>query len=164
MRLGATGAVVWGAALAGALDIAAVFAFWAMRDVAPATVLQSIASAVLGRAAYEQGPGAAALGLALHFAVSLTFAAAYVVASGRVRVLRSRPAVFGLAYGALAYVIMTFVVVPLSLMDARPWPPPLVNLAASIFIHLFLFGLPIALVASRIGAGISGAKPHEQPS
>jgi hypothetical protein len=56
----------------------------------------------------------------------------------------------GLAYGLIAYVIMTFGVVPLSRADFGSWAPPLVNLAASLFIHLFLFGLPIALAASRI--------------
>lgn len=163
MRLNAAGAIALGALAAGVLDIGAVFAFWAARDVAPLVILQSIATSVLGQGAYEQGASAASLGLFLHFAVSFVFAAAYVAASAWLPLLRSRPVAFGLAYGALAYVIMTFAVVPLSLMETRPWPPPLVNLAASISIHLFLFGLPIALFASRIGGAAAGAKPHEQP-
>jgi uncharacterized membrane protein YagU involved in acid resistance len=144
-------AIIVGGLIAGVLDIAAVFAFWAVRDVPPTTILQSIASSVLGGDAFTLGMVATAIGLLLHFAVSLVFAAAYVIASARVRLLRLRPIPLGIAYGALAYVIMTFVVVPLSRAEfGQTWPPPLVNLAASVFIHLFLFGLPIALCASRI--------------
>lgn len=162
MRLGSATAIVLAGVIAGVLDLSAVLGFWALRDVAPSTILQSIASSVLGRAAFDHGAAAAALGLFLHFAVSFAFAAAYVFLSARLRMLRSQPLLMGTAYGALAYAIMTFVVVPLSLMDARPWPPPPLNLAASIFIHLFLFGLPIALVASRIDADVSGANLHEK--
>lgn len=144
-------AILVGAFVAGVLDIAAVFAFWAMRDVPPTAILQSIASAVLGRDAYALGAPAVLLGLLLHFAVSLVFAAAYVGVALRLSALRRRPVLFGLAYGAAAYVIMTFIVVPLSRAEfGGDWPPPPINLAASVSIHLFLFGLPIALAASRL--------------
>lgn len=109
-RLSPALAIAWGGLGAGVLDIGAVFAFWAARDVA---------SSVLGRAAFELGAAAAALGLFLHFAVSYTFASAYVVASARWRALRSRPIVFGIAYGVLAYGIMTFVVVPCAVRVRR---------------------------------------------
>jgi uncharacterized membrane protein YagU involved in acid resistance len=172
----AAGAVVWGGLAAGVLDILAVFAFWAIRQVGPEAILQSIASSVLGGAASQLGAIAAAIGLVLHFAVSFAFAAAYVVASAHLKALRTRPLIFGIAYGGCAYVIMTFMVVPLSLAEfGRAWPPPLINLAASVFIHLFLFGLPIAFAASRIANDAaarkqgessednqSGAKPHVQ--
>jgi uncharacterized membrane protein YagU involved in acid resistance len=146
----ATRAILWGGLAAGVLDIAAVFAFWLAKGVGPLTILQSIATSVLGREAFELGAFAVLVGVFLHFAVSYVFAAAYVVASSRVPVLRSRPVMSGVAYGVIAYVIMTSVVVPLSRADFGDWPPPLINLAASLFIHLFLFGLPIALAASRI--------------
>jgi len=151
-RLSAWGAIWWGGLAAGILDLAAVVAFWVVRDVPPTAILRSIASALLGPAAAGGGTGAAALGLLLHFAVSFAFAAAYVVVSSRAPVLRARPIAGGVAYGLVAYVIMTFVVVPLSraTFDGA-WPPPPVNLAASLFIHLFLFGLPIAWAASHIG-------------
>lgn len=159
LRFNAWTAILWGGLVAGVLDIAAVFAFWIVKGVSPVVILHSIASSVLGPAAYEGGAAAALLGSALHFAVSFAFVAAYVVVSARVRVLRTRPLLFGPAYGVVAYVIMTFVVVPLSLLDTRPWPPPMLNLAASVFIHLFLFGLPIAWAASRICASAPGGEP-----
>ena len=152
-------AIWWGGLAGGLLDLAAVFAFWAAKGVAPAVILRSIASSVMGPAASDGGASAASLGLFLHFAVSFVFAAAYVVLSSRALVLRRRPVTFGLAYGGVAYVVMVFAVVPLSRATfGADWPPPLLNLAASLFIHLFLFGLPIALAASRIaGPGESEA-------
>lgn len=152
-----TGAVVHGALAAGILDLAAVFAFWAAKGVPPADILRSIASSLLGAAAAQGGTGAATLGLFLHFFVSFVFAAAYVAASSRMTVLRSRFAVYGIAYGLLAYLVMAFVVVPLSRAQFGAWPPPPLNLAVSLFIHLFLFGLPIAFAASRIGRGPTAA-------
>lgn len=149
-KLSAAGAIAWGGLAAGVLDIAAVFAFWSVKGVAPAVILQSIATSVLGREAFGLGASAVLLGTLLHFAVSYVFAAAYVVASLRARVLRSRPVAFGIGYGVVAYLVMTFVVVPLSRAEFGSWPPPLINFAASVSIHLFLFGLPIALAASRI--------------
>jgi uncharacterized membrane protein YagU involved in acid resistance len=146
----------WGAALlgtlaAGVLDIGAVFAFWVVQDVAPSSILQSIASSLLGPAAYQGGAGAVLLGAFLHFFVSFVFAGAYVLVALRARFLTARPFLFGALYGALAYTIMTFAVVPLSRAQfGGDWPPPPVNLAASLFIHLFLFGLPIAWIASRM--------------
>lgn len=152
-RLSTGGAIWWGGLAAGLLDLAAVLAFWIVRDVPPAAILRSIASSLMGPAAATGGTGAALLGLFLHFAVSFVFAAAFVLVSGRATWLRRRPIASGIAYGLVAYVVMTFIVVPLSLATFRTdWPPPLVNLSASLFIHLFLFGLPIALAASRIAA------------
>lgn len=157
---GAVTAVIVGALAAGLLDIAAVFTFWALRGVAPTAILQSIASSVLGADAFSLGFSAAMLGLLLHFTVSFVFAAAYVAVSAWLTMLRTRPWLFGIAYGALAYVIMTFLVVPLSRAEfGQSWPPPPVNLAASVFIHLFLFGLPIALAASRIAAPARASAP-----
>lgn len=151
-------AIIAGTLIAGILDIVAVFAFWITRDVSPAAVLQAIASSVLGADAFTLGATATGIGLLLHFLVSLVFAAAYVIVSARFGLLRRFPIPFGLAYGALSYAIMTFGVVPLSYAQfGQDWPPPLVNLVVSLFIHLFLFGLPIALCASRIArAGSKG--------
>lgn len=153
-------AIFWGGLIAGVLDIAAVFAFWAAKDLSPVTILQSIATSRLGEPAFEGGAPAAFTGLALHFGVSFVFAAGYVVAASKASILRSRPVLFGLLYGLLAYAVMTFVVVPAShaTFDS-PWPPPLVNLAASLGIHLFLFGLPIALAASRMDPDKIAARP-----
>lgn len=159
-KLSPLSAIVWGALIAGVLDIAAVFAFWAVRNVSPGAILRSIASSLLGPAADAGGAAEALIGLTLHFAVSFAFAAAYVIASLRIPSLQARPLLLGPLYGIVAYVIMTFIVVPMSAATFKgPWPPPLENLAASLAIHLFLFGLPIAWFASRMRSPATATAP-----
>lgn len=146
-----TEAIVWGGLAAGILDIGTVFAIWAAEGVMPSGILQAISSSVMGLAAYEPANAnvAVPLGMALHFFISFVFAAAYVFAADRFPVLKTRPVLCGLAYGVVAYLVMTYIVVPLSLANfggpADAW-----RLAQSLFVHLVMFGLPIALAASRI--------------
>ena len=143
-------AVVLGGCLAGILDILAAFAMTWPR-VAPARVLQSIASGLIGPAAYQGGPWTAALGLALHFLIALTAAAVFVVASLRLRWLVARPVTAGLLYGVVVYLFMNAVVLPLSQIAAR-WPswPTIVLL---LLVHMVCVGLPIALVARKTQEG-----------
>lgn len=154
--LGTLGAIGWGGLIAGILDIAGVFAVWAFRGVMPVTILQSIASSLQGREAFQGGIPSALLGLFLHFAVSFTYAAGYVVFSAHAAALRRHPVIFGLIYGVLVAWLMTYVVVPMTRAEFGSPPPSPAGLARSMFIHTVLFGLPIALVASRIRRGTGG--------
>ena len=49
-------------------------------------------------------------------------------------------------YGAVVYVVMTSIVIPLSAIGFH-WPRSLVLVSMSFGVHLFAFGLPISLVA-----------------
>lgn len=146
-----TEAIVWGGLAAGILDIGTVFAIWAAEGVMPSGILQAISSSVMGLAAYEPANAGVAvpLGMVLHFFISFVFAAAYVFAAERIPMLKARPVLCGLVYGVVAYLVMTYIVVPLSLANfggpADAW-----RLAQSLFVHLVMFGLPIALAASRV--------------
>jgi uncharacterized membrane protein YagU involved in acid resistance len=143
-------AIFWGGLVAGFVDMMTIFVIWSIfKYIPPALILQAITSALMGDAAYQGGYMTVAIGLALHFFVSFCFAAAYVLASGRVSIMRTHPFLCGPIYGIIAYVFMTYVVVPLSLANfGRPATLP--DLALSLSIHMFVFGLAIAWVASRI--------------
>ena len=133
--------------VAGTLDISAAILTWLIRGVAPTSVLQSVASGVLGRRALEGGAGAAALGLVLHFALMAVIAGIFVFASQRVSMLRRQRLVWGVVYGVLVYVVMTYVVVPLSPSPVRI--PEGFDAALGVATHIVCVGLPIALVATR---------------
>ena len=77
-------------------------------------ILQSVAAGFLGKASFEGGTATAALGLALHFFIALSMAFAYFAASKQWPVLYQRQWICGIAYGLLLYLIMNFIVVPLS--------------------------------------------------
>jgi hypothetical protein len=133
--------------VAGAMDISAAIVTWLLRDVPASRVLQSVASGVLGRGAFEAGTGAAALGLLLHFLLMSAIAAIYVLAFRRVDTLRRSALVSGVIYGVLVYVVMTYVVVPLSASPVRT--PTGRDALLGIATHIVCVGLPIALIVAR---------------
>jgi hypothetical protein len=147
-------AILSGGLVAGTLDLLDAFLFFGMRSGArPMAILHSIAAGLIGRdAARAGGIPTAALGLVAHFLIATIIATIYVIASRFLPVLRKRWLVCGLAYGVVAYFVMTFVVVPLSnagpgrIAFALPITPVLMN---GLAIHAFGVGLPIAYFASR---------------
>ncbi len=137
-----------GGLLAGTFDIAYAIAYWALRaEVPPMRILQSVAAGALGRASYEGGWPTAALGLALHFVIALSMAAAYFLAAQRIPALVERPWRWGVAYGLLLYAVMNYVVVPLSAAGQGSAEPLWVGL--SLAVHALLVGVPIALCTRR---------------
>lgn len=139
-------AVALGGLVAGTLDILAAFAMSWPR-VAPARVLQSIASGLLGPAAYQGGARTAALGLLLHFVIATGAATVYYVAGRQWSMLWRRPVPCGLAYGVLVYLVMNLIVLPLSQIGFRmpAWP----TIVLLVVIHMICVGLPIALATAR---------------
>jgi hypothetical protein len=115
----------------------------------PLVVFQSIAAGALGKAAFGEGLPAAALGVAVHVLISLVAAGVFVCASLRWPVLLRSPWVSGILYGVVVYLVMTFVVLPLSAIGLR-LPKSFVLWTISFSIHLFAFALPIALVTRRL--------------
>jgi hypothetical protein len=133
--------------IAGTLDISDALIFYGLRGVSPIRLLQNIASGLLGRAAFTQGTRSAILGLLLHYFIATTVATIYILASRRLPLSR-HPLLWGALYGVCVYIVMNYVVVPLSKIGPRPTPPliPLVNGVAAL---IFCIGIPTALIARR---------------
>jgi uncharacterized membrane protein YagU involved in acid resistance len=114
----------------------------------PVVVFQSIASGALGTRAFDEGMSAVLLGVGAHILISLISAALFAAAALRWDFLRRRAIVSGALYGVLAYLVMNFLVIPLSAIGFR-WPRSLPLLLISVAVHMFAFGVPIALVCAR---------------
>jgi hypothetical protein len=69
------------------------------------------------------GVATAGLGVAIHFAIAGVFAAVYYAASLRVEALRTHAVPFGIAYGAVIWVLMDLVVLPLSAVPKAAFDP-----------------------------------------
>jgi hypothetical protein len=151
--LSTAGALVAGTLTVGVLDILDAFIFFGLRGAQPVGILQSIASGVLGRAAYQGGLRTAALGLLLHFVIAGGVVATYLLATRLIPALNRRPWLYGLLYGVVVYAVMNLVVVPLSAAALGSGPTPLVVRVNGVLIHMFGVGLPAALVAARVGSG-----------
>ena len=112
--------------------------FFGLRGVAPILIPQSIASGLLGRAAYHGGAGTAVLGVGLHYLIAFLIVATYHLASRRLVALAERPWLYGPLYGLAAYAAMNLVVVPLS--AALEGPKPLPVLINGLLIHMLGWG------------------------
>jgi hypothetical protein len=139
--------------LAGTLDLLAAFVIYGPLGVSPVRILDSIASGLLGRAAFQGGASAAALGFVLQFVIATTAAIVYYVASLRLPMLVRRPVVWGSLYGVVVYVVMNFIVVPLSAVPRGPFNWSLAPVI--VLVHMVCVGVPIAwvLASSRASAG-----------
>jgi hypothetical protein len=142
-------AILLGGLIAGTLDItyACVFSY-VRRGTRPAVILQSVASGALGKSAFDGGAKTAALGLAFHFLIATIAAALYYLASRRLRFMITQPFISGPLYGIGVYLMMNFVVLPLSAIGSRP-KFPLPALIGGLLIHMFGIGLTIALVTRK---------------
>lgn len=142
-------ALVASALIAGVLDIVYAFVFSYLRSgTTPTRVLQSVASGALGRDAYTGGATSAALGLGFHFLIAFIITSIFFAAAARVPALTRRPVIIGALYGVTVYLVMNFVVIPLSRIGPRPLPAALV-IVTGVLVHMFLVGVPIASGARR---------------
>ncbi len=145
----ALSSILLGGLVAGAFDITyATVISYLRKGISPIRVLQSVASGWLGPASFEGGLPTAALGLASHFFIALVAAAVYVLSSRYLPILVRQPVLCGVVYGFGIYVVMNYVVIPLSRVPPRP-PSAFIVVATGLLVHMFLIGVPIALAARR---------------
>ncbi|MEO8633998.1 MAG: hypothetical protein ABI587_01865 [Gemmatimonadales bacterium] len=143
--LTASRAMLLGTLTVGSLDLLDAIIFFHLRGVAPIRILQSIASGLLGKGAFEGGAATAILGTALHFFIAWMVVLTYYLASRRLPLMVNSPWVCGPVYGLLVYAVMNLIVVPLSRANhASPSTPVLIN---GLLIHALGVGLPSALFA-----------------
>ena len=145
-RMSAVQAWLGGGLTVGVLDALDAFVFFGLRGVPPGRILQSIASGLLGRAAFQGGVGTLVLGLVLHFVIALAIVGTFFIVARAVPFLTRRPYLTGPLFGLIAYAVMTFVVVPLSAAAGGGAPSGNV-LINGLLIHAFGVGLPAALFA-----------------
>ena len=138
------------ASIVGTLDITYAITFSYFRSgTPPQRLLQSVAAGWFGRdAAFAGGWATAAAGLAFHFFIAFTITAIFFFAASRLPWLVRQPIVTGPLYGIGVYCVMNWVVIPLSRIGPRPFPPMSVFISG-LLVHMFLIGLPIALGARR---------------
>jgi hypothetical protein len=141
--------VLLGGLLIAAGDIAFAITVWFSWDAAGfIRVFQSIAVGVLGKASLEGGLPAALLGAALHLFMATMFVLACTLVSRRFPALLRKPFAYGPPYGVLLYIIMNFVVMPLSRVGASPSFKHPDTIAMSVVAHM-LFGTICMLFARR---------------
>ncbi|PZV33858.1 hypothetical protein [Mesorhizobium kowhaii] len=137
-------AVLIGGMVAGILDIGAAAA---INRKGPLAILRGIASGLLGPKALKGGALASASGFLLQLAMSVVIAAIYGLASLWLPILARMWIATGLAYGVGVFVVMTYIVVPLSVAPSRPLPG--ISKIAKDLLAMLGFGLIIAYAVHR---------------
>lgn len=141
--------VVIGGLLVALGDIVFATTLWFSWDaIGIERVFQTIAVGVLGKASFDGGASSAVLGAVLHVLMAIAFVAIYaLVARTRPGLLR-RPIALGLAYGVVLYVVMNFVVMPLSRVGRSPSFAHPDRIFYSVLAHM-LFGVICVWFARR---------------
>jgi hypothetical protein len=134
--------ILVGGGIAGTLDLSLAF-FTFGRGVPKA-----IAGGLLGRQAFQGGPGTYALGVALHFFIAISAAAVFYAASRKLEFMKEHFLVSGLFYGIAIFLVMNLIVLPLSALHAHG-PYQLAGLLQGLLVHMFFIGLPISYSVRR---------------
>lgn len=135
--------------VAGTLDILAAFLVYTvvLGKTTPVKILQSIASGVLGKQAFEGEMHTVACGLVFHYIIAIGWALAYFLIFPYVSFLRNQKIIAGLLYGVFVWLMMNLVVLPLSRVSPATfrWDGVLIG----VVILMLCIGLPISLITHR---------------
>jgi hypothetical protein len=106
---------------------------------------QYIASGAMGNASYMGGLATALLGLVLELLMTIIIAGVFILSADRIPLLRQHVVTGSLLYGFGVFIVMSFIVLPLS--AASPLPaPPMWLLIEIVLEHILLIGLPLGLL------------------
>lgn len=135
------------ALLLASADLVFAGTFWhQLYGLAPARLLQNIASGLLGKPAFVGGINTVLLGALLHYVMMFMMVGAYYLVARRFTGLCNYPWRYGSLYGVLLYIVMNEIVLPLS---AAPKTPFVMSwIVSSIVVH-WLIGVAIAHGARR---------------
>ena len=104
--------------VAGTLDIGAACL---INHVGPIIICQAIARGILGKASFEEGLASAAFGLVLQWLMSILIAACCFFSARRLPPpLKGHWVGTGLFFGVVIFLVMNYLVVPLSAVGHRP--------------------------------------------
>jgi hypothetical protein len=141
--------ILYGGLTAGAFDAVDAVVYFGSRGASPDRIAQHVASGLIGPVSFQGGAATIVLGVILHFTVALCIAAVFHALATRIPALVRHPVVGGLGFGAAAYFVMSYVVVPLSRAPTSGKPTPFAVQVNGVVGHAVLIGLPIALWAAR---------------
>jgi hypothetical protein len=131
-------AILFGGLSAGLMDFCAAMTI----NRAPMlTIGRAVASGLYGKASFKMGDNVGWQGVGLHFAMSLVIAAIYVLAAERITAMRQNVLAFGVAYGVGIFIVMNYVVRPLSKAGISHYATTLSfieNLVAMLIFGIFI--------------------------
>ena len=111
------------------------------------SLLQYIASGAMGKAAFAGGLATALLGAVLEFLMTFIIAGIFILSAYQIPLLRRYVIVGSLLYGVGVFIVMNFIVLPLS--AAPPSPLTVPQIIETFIEHVLLIGLPLGILVRR---------------
>ncbi len=135
--------------VAGTFDITENLVFNAFRSITPKMVFQYIASGLIGMTSFKIGYASVALGVVIHYCIALAWTGIFYGLSRKFTALVRRPVASGLVFGALVYLIMNLVVLPMTRVPVSPRAMTLASRVNGVLALLVCIGLTVSLLVRR---------------
>ena len=107
--------------------------------------LQYLASGAMGNAAFTGGLATALFAVILEFIMTIIIAGIFILSADRIPLLRRHVIPGSLLYGFGVFIVMNFIVLPLSAAPTLPAPPMWLFIEI-ILEHILLIGLPLGIL------------------
>ena len=134
--------------IVGTLDIlAALIQVYSKTQKSPIVVLNFIASGVFGKEAFSGGTKMAAYGLFFHYLIAFGFTLLFFVLYPKLKGIISNKLALGIVYGLFIWLVMQFLIVPLS--QAPPMKLSVQGAVTAILILIVCIGIPLSWLAKR---------------
>ncbi len=135
--------------LSGALDaLAAMVQYKVNGGEHIARIFQYIAGGIFGKPVFDGGAVMICVGVLLHYFIAFTFTVLFFFIYPKINILAKKKIITGLIYGIIIWIIMNFIVVPVS----NTTPKFAFNIRAALvgaLILMFAVGLPISLIVGN---------------
>lgn len=134
--------------IVGTLDILAAFIqFYSKTQKSPIVVLNFIASGIFGKEAFTGGNKMAAFGLFFHYLIAFAFTLLFFALYPKLKKLIRNKYVLGLIYGLFIWLVMQFLIVPLSRVPVTKFS--IQGAIISISILIVCIGIPLSWLAKK---------------
>lgn len=141
-------AILFSGLVIGIADgVAAVSTNFLMKHVSADRVFKFVASGVFGLKAFAGHHEMVVAGLIFHFFIALVFTAFFFIISNFYKSLLNNVLLSGSGYGCGIWLVMNFIVIPLSNTPSLPFQADTV--VVGILVHVFVIGVPIVWLAKQ---------------
>ncbi len=135
--------------LVGTLDIlAACLQFFINTNKEPSVVFKFIASGVFGTKAFSGGVPMVIAGLIFHYIIALGFTFIFFFLYPKMRLVIKNSILTGVLYGAFVWLVMKFIVLPLS--STPPQPFTYTGSVIAMVILIVCIGIPLSVIAAKL--------------
>jgi hypothetical protein len=156
MKTSALKTIITAGIVAGILDgIAACLSVYIASGKGPEVVWKFVASGVFGTSAFGGGASMVVAGIIFHMLIAMTWAIIFYFVYPTLKNVLKNTIVIGIVYGALVWIAMNLVVVPLS--NTPQMPSTISGIIKGMAILMVCIGLPLSIIIGKYYDNVKSA-------